>query len=303
LKTPMPTVSVIIVNYNSGTLLAESVNRVLDSTIPVEIFVSDNGSIDDSIKLLKNTLGDNSNINIIENNANLGFSQGNNKIIPLITSDYFLFLNPDCLIEPNTIERILETMTQSHNVGMVGCLILNNDGTEQPGCRRFIPTPWSAFFRVFRLSRFFLNNPSFHDFNLTGSPLPDTAVDVEAISGAFMLVSRTALDKVGLFDPGYFLHCEDLDWCLRFTQAGYRILFVPEIAITHIKGSCSINRPIFVEWHKHKGMLRFYRKFFLDKYPRSLVWLVTLGVYLRFGLIATYYSFLNLKKYFGVTRG
>jgi GT2 family glycosyltransferase len=299
----MPTVSVIIVNYNSGTLLVECVGRVLESTIPVDIYVSDNGSSDGSIQLLEKKHGYNSNVHIIENDENIGFSQGNNIIIPLIKGDYFLFLNPDCLIEANTIERTLDSMTQYNNVGMTGCLILNSDGTEQPGCRRFIPTPWSAFARVFRLSRFFPNNQSFYDFNLTGSPLPNKAVDVEAISGAFMLVSRTALEKVGPFDPEYFLHCEDLDWCLRFTQAGYRILFVPDIAITHIKGSCSVSRPIFVEWHKHKGMLRFYRKFFLDKYPRPLMWLVTFGVCLRFCLLATYYSFRHLANYLGVARG
>ena len=298
----MPSVSVIIVNYNSGKLLVQSVNRVLRSTIPVEIFVSDNGSIDDSLKLLKTSLSSTNNINIIENNFNIGFSKGNNIALPQITSEYILFLNPDCLIELDTIERMLEAMAQCPDVGMAGCLILNTDGTEQPGCRRFIPTPWNSLLRVLRLSRFFPNCPLFQDFNLTGNPLPDGAVNVEAISGAFMLVRRSALEKVGPLDPDYFLHCEDLDWCLRFTQAGYRILFVPDVVITHVKGSCSINRPIFVEWHKHRGMLRFYRKFFLDKYPRPLMWLVMLGVWLRFGLVATYYNFRHLINWLGACR-
>ena len=140
-------------------------------------------------------------------------------------------------------------------------------------------------------------------FNLTGTPLPKSPIDVEAISGAFMLVRRSALDRIGPLDPQYFLHCEDLDWCMRFTQAGYRILFVPNVIITHVKGSCSVNRPIFVEWHKHKGMLRFYRKYFLDKYPRPLMFLVTLGVFLRFSLVTTYYCFRHLFHRLGAALG
>ena len=298
----MNIVSVIIVNYNTGNLLVEAVNRVLCSTIPVDIYVSDNGSIDDSLLLLKSHFYNYNNVHIIENNMNLGFSKGNNVALPFISTDYLLFLNPDCLIETDTIEKMLEAISLLPNIGMAGCLILNTDGTEQAGCRRTIPTPWRSLSRVLRLGRLFKNNAFFKDFNLTGTPLPFQPIDVEAISGAFMLVSRCALGRVGPLDPQYFLHCEDLDWCMRFTQAGYRILFVPNVVITHVKGSCSIHRPIFVEWHKHKGMLRFYKKFFLDKYPRPLIFLVTLGVCLRFCLVATYYSFRHICQRLGASR-
>jgi hypothetical protein len=117
---------------------------------------------------------------------------------------------------------------------------------------------------------------------LLGTPLPDRPVEVEAISGAFMLVRRSALEKVGPLDEGYFLHCEDLDWCMRFKQAGYQILFVPDVVVSHVKGGCSVNRPVFVEWHKHKGMIRFYRKFFRQRYPGVLMGLVFAAVWARF---------------------
>jgi len=299
----MKKVSVIIVNYNTGSLLVETVNRVLCSTIPVDIYISDNGSIDDSILLLKSTFNNYSNIHIIENHTNLGFSKANNVALPFISTDYLLFLNPDCLIEADTLEKMLAAVSEFPNIGMAGCLILNTDGTEQTGCRRTIPTPWRSLSRVLKLGRFFKNTAFFTDFNLTGTPLPVRPVDVEAISGAFMLVNRNALVHVGPLDPQYFLHCEDLDWCMRFTQAGYRILFVPNVVITHIKGSCSINRPIFVEWHKHKGMLIFCKKFYLDKYPRPLLFLVTLGIGLRFCLVTIYYCFRRIAQCLGATRG
>ena len=197
---------------------------------------------------------------------------------------------------------MLEAITSYPDVGMAGCLIRNTDGTEQTGCRRSIPTPWRSLLRVLKLGHLFQNNTLFQDFNLTGSPLPAQPQTIEAISGAFMLVRRSALNQVGPLDPDYFLHCEDLDWCMRFTQAGYQILFVPNVVITHVKGSCSINRPIFVEWHKHKGMLRFYRKFFLDKYPKALMWLVSLGVCLRFGLVASYSIYRHVSRYLRFSR-
>lgn len=287
----MDTLAVIIVNYNAGALLAETVASVARSTIPVDIFVADNGSTDGSVDGLRKTIGGAANVHIIENGANLGFAGGNNAALPHTRGDWLLFLNPDCRVEPDTLARMrAAAMEAEPDVGMAGCLIRNVDGSEQPGCRRFIPRPWNALMRVANLGRFFPGHPLFRDFNLTGTPLPDRPVDMEAISGAFMLVRRSALEKVGPLDPGYFLHCEDLDWCMRFTQAGYRILFVPDVVVTHVKGGCSVNRPIFVEWHKHKGMVRFYRKFFRDRYPAPLLWLVYLAVWARFCAKAVYYG-------------
>ncbi len=97
-----------------------------------------------------------------------------------------------------------------------------------------------------------------------------------------MLVRRTAVERiVGRLDEGYFLHCEDLDWCMRFRQAGLQILFVPDAEATHHKGTCSRDRPIRVLWHLHKGMVR-YRKFFQHQYPAPLMWAVVSAVWVRF---------------------
>lgn len=275
-------------------MLTEAVERALKSITPVEVFVADNGSKDDSIPLLRKTLGATSNLHISENHANLGFAGGNNHILSKAKGDYLLFLNPDCLIEPDTLSQMIDIMETHPDAGMAGCLIRNLDGSEQPGCRRYIPTPWRSMMRVLNLSQIFPKNASFQDFNLTGTPLPDGPVEIEAISGAFMLVRRSALEKVGPMDPNYFLHCEDLDWCMRFKQAGYQVLFVPNVVVTHVKGGCSSHRPIFVEWHKHKGMIRFYRKFFQQKYSSALMYLVFIAVWIRFLAKSAY---LGLKQY------
>ncbi len=275
-------ISVVVVNYNAGALLVECVASVLSSTVPVKVVVSDNGSIDNSLELLRQQLGDRTNLTIIENHANLGFSRANNAALPYVEGEYLLLLNPDCIVQPDTLEKMASFMDSHADAGMSGCLIRNLDGSEQVGCRRFVPTPWRSLVRVLKLNKLFGNHPRFQDFNLRGKPLPATPVVVEAISGAFMFVRRSVLARVGSLDDEYFLHCEDLDWCMRFRQAKYNIYFVPDVAITHVKGGSSSVRPCFVEWHKHKGMIRFYRKFFRHQYPAALMAAVFVMVWTRF---------------------
>jgi GT2 family glycosyltransferase len=111
-----------------------------------------------------------------------------------------------------------------------------------------------------------------------------------------MLVRRTAIDQVGLFDEGYFMHCEDLDWCMRFRLAGWRVVFVPEAVVMHEKGVSSRSRPVFVEWHKHRGMARYYRKFFTRRYPLVLLPCVLLAIWLRFAWVAARHTLMRLIK-------
>ncbi len=166
---------------------------------------------------------------------------------------------------------------------MAGSLLQNPDGSEQAGSRRAVPTPWRSFVRTFGLARVFPQyRRLFDDFVLAGQPMPAGPVAMEAISGAFMLVRRSALSEVGLLDEGYFLHCEDLDWCMRFRDAGQSILFVPDVAVVHHKGHCGRDRPVRVLWHMHRGMIRFYGKFFRHQYPRPFLWVVFAGVWARF---------------------
>lgn len=282
-------VSVIIVNFNGGALLTDCVRTVLASTAPVEVLVSDNGSTDGSIGEIRNQIDDNR-LQIIENNQNLGFSKASNIALREASGDYLLLLNPDCIVKPDTIQLMAAHMQERPEAGMAGCLIRNPDGSEQAGCRRRVPTPARSLVRMLHLDKPF---PFLKEKGVTlmEQSLPDHPVEMEAISGAFMLVSREALEDVGPLDEEYFLHCEDLDWCMRFRGNGWKILFVPDVEVMHAKGVCSVNRPIRVEWHKHKGMVRFYRKFFRHQYPTLLMWLVITAVWARFILLAVVISF------------
>lgn len=279
-------VTVVIVNFNGGPLLSDAVRSVLASSIQVELLVADNGSNDNSLELLRQSVGSDARLRIIENHNNLGFARACNLLLAQARGDYILVLNPDALIQPDTLERMLKVLQAHPDAAMAGCLIRNSDGTEQAGCRRAVPTPWRSLVRVLNLSWLFPRHRYFRDFVLTREPLPFGPISVEAISGAFMLIRRDVMDRVGFLDDAYFMHCEDLDWCMRVREAGWKILFVPNVEIVHYRGTCSKDRPIFVLWHKHKGMIRFYRKFFRHQYPWPLIALVVVAVWTRFMLLA-----------------
>ncbi len=211
-------ISTIIVNYNAGPLLRKCVDSLLACPLDIEIIVVDNASSDASLDGLQ----DLSRVCVIRNPVNVGFAAACNIGVQASSAPFLLFLNPDCFFQPDPIAPLLAGLQSGERVGMADGLLVNEDGTEQGGGRRAVPTPWRSFVRAFRLQRFANRWPKlFYDFHLHKQPLPDSLIEVEAISGACMLVKRDVMEDVGLWDEGYFLHCEDLDWCMRFRQKGW----------------------------------------------------------------------------------
>jgi GT2 family glycosyltransferase len=295
-------ISLVVVNYNSGIFLEECVRSALPQVD--EVIVVDNASADGSIKALLDTYPNEPNVKVIRNQGNFGFAVACNIGGKQASGDHVLFLNPDCRLDRGAVSTMASVLESDASIGMVGGLLVNPDGSEQGGGRRAMPTPWRSFVRAFGLSRFDHRWPRlFFDFHLHKQPLPQDPIEVEAISGACMLVKRQAMDDVGPWDENYFLHCEDLDWCMRFRQKSWKVMFVPSARVTHALGVCGRSRPVFVEWHKHKGMMRFYRKFFRHQYPGVLMSVVTIGVWLRFGLVASYYTAMRARRVLRLKRG
>lgn len=295
INSELAAVSIVILNYNAGDLLVVSVSTALAQAR--QVVVIDNASTDSSLELLESSCAGEPGLRIVRNEKNLGFAAGCNVGIKYCNEQHILFLNPDCVLSQNTLQRMLKTLDEKPDIGMVGGLLLSPDGTEQGGGRRAVPTPWRSFVRAFGLTGLARRWPRlFDDFYLHEQPLPDKPISVEAISGALMLVRRAALEETGLWDEEYFLHCEDLDLCMRFRKKGWNILFDPGAPAIHVHGTCSKSRPIFVEWHKHKGMVRFYRKFFKHQYPGGVLWLVAFGVWMRFALVAAVKLFKKSEK-------
>jgi len=290
-------VTIVVVNYNAGKFLEPCISLCLQQA--GEVILVDNASVDGSMDVVCRRFDGNSRLRVIRNSANLGFAVACNVGARVARGQFVLFLNPDCALEEDSVTQLLLALESDPKAGMAGGLLLNEDGTEQAGGRRAVPTPWRSLVRAFHLSRFADRWPRlFTDFNLHMQPLPAGPLEVEAISGACTMVKRHAMQDVGPWDEKYFLHCEDLDLCMRYRQKGWIILFVPDSRIVHHRGACSRSRPLFVEWYKHLGMLRFYRKFFRRQYPGVLMWLVTLGVGLRFCAVVAYIGARGISRKF-----
>lgn len=281
----VPALGVIIVNFNAGALLLQCVDAVWASSIDLQVVVSDNGSSDDSLALLRERHDADRRLTIIENGRNLGFARGSNLAIDAVQAPYLLFLNPDCIVGQGTLARMVGFMDANPVVGMSGCVVRNPCGTEQVASRRVIPDPWIGLARLLLIEQLWPSLLAGKRLDRTGEPLPGRPVQVEAISGAFMLVRRQALEEVGFLDEDYFLHCEDLDWFVRFRRAGWPIYLVPDVDAVHYKGACSMGRPISVLWHKHRGMTRFFRKFQFSEYPLPMSLLVILGIWVHFAAL------------------
>jgi GT2 family glycosyltransferase len=269
---------VVVVNFNAGKHLGEAVEGALRSSAVTRVIVVDNASADESLANLHALPG--SKLTIIRNPANLGFAVACNIGLAASTADNALLLNPDCRVSNGAIEALIDVLRQPGRIGMVGPRLLNPDGSEQAGGRRKFPMPSLVFARALgsvglgrRVSR--------AGFAMHGEPVPHEPINVEAISGACMMVRREAVDDVGMLDEDYFLHCEDLDWCMRFQQKGWTIMFVPQASVVHVKGVSSRHRPFVAEFYKHRGMIRFYQKYLGERYPRWLMSLLFLSVWLR----------------------
>lgn len=263
-------VSVVIVSHNSSALLVECVWAVLAATIPLEVIVSDNDSDDGTVEALQDLARSDSRLRVLRNGRNLGFAAANNRALESARGDYVLFLNPDCLVRSDTVSQMVARLETRPEAGMAGCLIRNPDGSEERSCRRESPTPRSLFGQLLGGNR------------EEARPVPTEPIAVEAISGAFMLVRKVDLERIGSFDEGYFLHWEDVDLCRRFRDAGRNILFVPDVEVLHFKGRSSGQRPVWVEWQKHRGLIRYFRKFHFAAWPAPFVWPVVVAIGVHF---------------------
>jgi hypothetical protein len=290
----MEPVSIVIVNFNAGSRLGDCVASIVQTGHPTQIIVVDNASEDDSIHRLEIDYCGLAHLRIVRNGANLGFAKGCNIGTGLATCPYILYLNPDCVIDGDTLPALVGALRSHPDAGMAGGMLINPDGTEQAGGRRTVPTPWRALVRLSGLYRLKNRHPQiFNDFLQHDETVPGGDMEVEATSGACMMVPRKVIRDVGGFDEGYFLHVEDLDLCMRVREKGWKIIFVPGAKVLHLKGVCSRDRPIFVEWHKHRGLMRFYRKFFRYRYPSTLMVAVAAGVWGHFVALAGYLALRN----------
>lgn len=261
--------SIIIVNFNVKAFLQNcllSVRKALEE-IPSEIIVVDNASDDGSVEIIKKNFPD---VKIIELSENLGFSKANNIGLKIAKGEYICLLNPDTIVEEDTLNTMIRFMESHPEAGMAGCKILNPDGTFQLACRRSFPTPWVAFTKIFGLSALFPKSKLFARYNLTYLDENQT-YEVDAISGSFMFLRKDVYEKVGGLDESFFMYGEDLDWCFRIKKAGFKIYYVHSTKIIHFKGESTKRSNIDEVKHFYNAMRLFVRKHFSGSFLMELI--------------------------------
>ncbi len=226
--------SIIIVNYNVKEFLQNLLTSIQKSSLQItkEIIVVDNASDDGSVEIIQEKFPD---VKLIANKENIGFGNANNIGLKLASGKFILLINPDAIVQEDTFQKLIEFFERTPDAGIAGCKVLNSDGTLQLACRRGFPGPWTSFTKVTGLSKLFPKNRLFARYNLTYLDENKT-YEVDAISGAFMMLRREVYEKIGGFDPEFFMYGEDLDLCYRTQKAGFKVYYVHTTQIIHYKG-------------------------------------------------------------------
>ena len=271
-------VGVVIVAHDSGAFLQAGVQSVLAQAGALQVVVVDNASCDGSIERLPTD----ARLTLLRNAENRGFGAACNQGAARCEAGLLLFLNPDCELPPGALEQLCDIIEANPQIGLLGAQLLDTDGTPQAASRRRTPRPAQAIRVALGLAGAEAA-PKRETSNADHVAMPEP---VEATSGALMLMPRALFEQLGGFDEGYVLHCEDLDLCRRVLAAGRSVAIAPQVRVLHHKGTSSRRRPVWVEWQKHRGMLRYFRKFDADAAPWWLRVLVPLGVWARFPLAA-----------------
>ncbi len=284
--------SIIIVNYNVKRLLRCCLQSLINADLrrinaDYEVFVVDNASQDGSVEMVRQEFPA---VKLIASKENLGFAKANNLGIRQSSGRYLLFLNPDTTVPKETLPEMVKLMEENPKVGVATCFIELASGGMDPDCHRGFPTPWAALCHFSGLAKIFPGSKIFGQYHQTWKDLTKTH-EVDSCCGAFMLVRRKALDEVGIWDEDFFFYGEDLDWCYRFKEKSWPVMFYPYVKITHHKGASSGMKKSSQEvttatrearrrarQASTEAMRLFYEKHYRQKYPTVLNWLVLLGI-------------------------
>ena len=271
--------SVVIVSYNVKHFLEQCLHsvRAAAAGLDAELFVVDNASVDGSVKMVKEKFPE---VICIANQDNPGFARANNQAIRLSTGEYILLLNPDTIVETDTFTKIISFMDSHTDAGGLGVKMVDGTGRFLPESKRGLPTPAVAFCKIFGLSRLFPKSKTFNKYHL-GYLDKDKTHQVEILAGAFMLLRRSVLDKVGLLDEDFFMYGEDIDLSYRIIKAGYQNYYFPEARIIHYKGESTKKGSLNYVFVFYTAMIIFARKHFSAKNAQLFSILINIAIYFR----------------------
>jgi GT2 family glycosyltransferase len=282
---------IIILNYNTHDLLRECLQSLrkqaglqTQSDLRFEVCVVDNASPDDSADMVAREFPK---VKLIRSPVNGGYPAGNNLGLRAYGfpdkphARYAMLLNPDTLVPQGALAQMVRFADANPDVGVVGPKLLLMDGTLDKACRRSFPTPEVSFYRFSGLGKLFPNSKRFGRYNMTYLGIDEQA-DIDSVVGACMLVRAEALTQTGLLDEQFFMYGEDLDWCLRIKQAGYRVVYYPSVTVHHVKRAASKASPK-AQFEFQRAMWLFYKKHYRASTPRLIDFVVRKGIALRGG--------------------
>lgn len=263
-------ISVVIVNWNTRRLLRNCIVSIYENVkgLKYEIIVIDNGSSDNSADMVKKTFAG---VKLIVNNENRGFASANNQGILAAQGRYVLLLNSDTVVLPDCLEKAVDFADSHSSAAVVGCKVLNHDRSLQPSCFMF-PSVFNMVLSSSYLYKLLPRN-SFFSREAMGQWNREDIREVDVVTGCFMLVRAEAIKQVGLMDERFFMYAEEADWCYRFKQAGWSIMFTPDCEIIHLGGQSSgkIQSEMLIQLRlsilkfidKHHGRLKYKLACFL----------------------------------------
>ncbi len=273
---------IVIVSYNTRELLRRCLETVFASAgVTFRVCVVDNASRDGSAAMVAEAFPQ---ALLVANDDNTGYPAANNQGLRLLGFEgacpvaprYALLLNPDTEVPPDGLAQVVGIMDARPEIGVLGPKLLRPDGSLDLACRRSFPSPEVSFYRMIGLARLFPKSRRFGRYNLTYLD-PDNEAEVDSVVGAFMLVRREAIARIGLLDDSFFMYGEDLDWAFRIKQAGWRILYAPQVTVLHVKRASSrhSSRARVEFW---RAMEIFYLKHYAADTPRVLHYLILIAI-------------------------
>jgi O-antigen biosynthesis protein len=277
-----PKIAVIIVNYNVTFFLEQCLNSVARAMVkePAEVWVVDNNSVDGSVEMVAEKFPW---VKLIANKDNKGFSKANNQAMLLSECRYQLLLNPDTVVEEDTLKKVVDYMDAHPDVGGLGVRMVDGKGKFLPESKRGLPTPAVAFYKIFGISRIFPKSKRFGRYHL-GYLSEFETNEIEILSGAFMLMRKEALDKVGLLDEDFFMYGEDIDLSYRIVKGGYKNVYFPETRIIHYKGESTKKSSVNYVFVFYRAMVIFAGKHFSQKNARLFSFLINSAIWFRASL-------------------
>ena len=286
-----PDLGIVIVNWNTQTLLQNALRTVLASAgLHFEVVVVDNASTDGSADMVRTEFPQ---VTLIVNAENEGFSKANNIGLRQMgfakgknnpdTPRYALLLNSDTEVPPTALAEMVAYLDRAdrQDVGCAGCKLIMGNGELDIACRRSFPTPEVSFYRMTGLAKLFPQSPRFGQYNMTYLA-DDIETEVDSVVGAFMMLRREVIAEVGLLDEDYWMYGEDLDWAYRIKQAGWKIMYNPAVHILHLKRASS-KKSARAQTAFYQAMLKFYQDHYQATTPIWLHGMVMGGLLVKGG--------------------